>query len=101
MPNRLELQSKLEELLGSKNVYYDPPESIKMSYPAIRYTKSGITKTTADDKMYKLSNRYEVTHISKKPDSKVINALLDLPYCSYDRHYVSNNLHHDTLTIFW
>ena len=26
MASRLELQAKLEELLGSKNVYYQPPE---------------------------------------------------------------------------
>ena len=101
MSNRLDLQSKLEELLGTKNVYYDPPESIKMSYPAIRFTKSDIVTTPADDTQYSRFCRYELTHISKKPDSEVINTLLALPYCSYDRHYVSNNLHHDTLTIYW
>ena len=32
MANKLptKLQEKLEELLGSKNVYYQPPESVKM-----------------------------------------------------------------------
>lgn len=101
MANRLDLQSKMEELLGNKNVYYDPPESIKMSYPAIKYTKSDIVTTSADDGKYSISCRYDITHISKKPDSEVINKLLALPYCSYDRHYVANNLHHDTLTIYW
>ena len=101
MPNRLDLQSKLEEILDNKNVYYDPPESIKMSYPAIRYSKNTIVTKSANNKKYSRSCRYDLTVISKKPDDPVINKLLELPYCSYDRHYVSNNLHHDTLTIYW
>ena len=35
--SRLELHALLVELLGSTNVYYEPPETLKMSYPAIRY----------------------------------------------------------------
>ena len=42
MKTRLELQNKLEELLGFRHVYYQPPESVKMEYPAIRYSKSMI-----------------------------------------------------------
>ena len=47
MADRLDLQGLLEELLESRNVYYKPPESIKMQYPAIRYSKKKIiiTKT--------------------------------------------------------
>ena len=37
MANRLDLQALLEDLLGSRNVYYQPPESVKMNYPAIVY----------------------------------------------------------------
>lgn len=40
MGTRLELQSKLVELLGSKHVYYQPPESVKIEYPAIVYSKT-------------------------------------------------------------
>ena len=38
MKNRIELQTLLEELLGSKNVYYQPPNNLSMSYPAILYS---------------------------------------------------------------
>ena len=44
MASRLELQSKFEELLGSRNVYYQPPESIKMSYTARMPTAGGKKK---------------------------------------------------------
>ena len=46
MGTRLDLQMKLEELLGCRHVYYQPPDSgvgaVKMEYPAIRYSKSKI-----------------------------------------------------------
>ena len=101
MADRLDLQRELETRLGSKNVYYDPPESLKMQYDAIRYSKNDIIVTAADNRKWSTCWRYELIHISKKPDSEVINRLLELPYCSYDRHYVSDNLHHDVLTIYW
>ena len=34
---RNDLQKLLVEVLGSKNVYFQPPESVKMKYPAIVY----------------------------------------------------------------
>ena len=49
MANRIDLQSLLEELLGSKNVYYQPPESVKMQYDAIRYSKKQIAVSHAND----------------------------------------------------
>lgn len=101
MSKRLELQSKLEELLGNKNVYYQPPESIKMEYPAIIYSKSDIVVRNANNKMYTRNDLYIVTVVSKKPDNPVIDKLLELPLCSYDRHYVSDNLNHDVFNLYF
>ena len=101
MGSRLELQNKLEEILGSKNVYYQPPESLKMNYPAIRYAKDGINSTKADDINYLNHKRYEIIVIDRRPDNSVIDELLKLPMCSYDRPYVSDNLHHDVLTLYY
>ena len=101
MGTRLELQSKLETLLGSRNVYYQPPESKKMEYPAIRYSKSNIRITHANDAKYSKNNRYELIVIAKDPDHEVIDKLLELPYCSYDRRYMADNLYHDTFTLYY
>lgn len=101
MSTRVELQNKLEELLGSKHVYYQPPESIKMEYPAIVYSKSYIETQFADNKAYSIAKSYEVIVIDKKPDNPVIEKLLALPYCIFDRHYKSDNLNHDVLTIYY
>lgn len=101
MSRRIELQNLLEDILGEKHVYYQPPESLKLECPAIVYSKSRIDKRNANDSGYNLNTRYELIVIDKRPDNPVIEKLLSLPYCSYDRPYVSDNLNHDVLTIYY
>lgn len=98
---REELHAKLIELLGSTNVYYQTPETLKMKYPAIRYSRRDIDTRHADNMKYSKMICYELTVISKSPDHPVIEKLLDLPYCSYDRHYAVDNLNHDTFTLYY
>ena len=101
MGTRLELQSKLEELLGVKHVYYQPPSSVKIEYPAIIYSKGKIDKDNANNTAYRFKNRYDVIVVDKHPDNAVIQKLLMLPYCSYDRYYASDNLNHDSLILYF
>ena len=101
MASRLQLQSKLEELLGNKNVYYQPPESLKMEYPAIRYSKSKIESVNADNMKYSNFTRYEIIVIDRRPDNDVIQKILELPLSSYERHYAANNLNHDIITLYF
>lgn len=101
MASRLDLQAKLEELLGSKNVYYQSPESIKMKYPAIVYSKSNIESRFANNAAYSFLKRYDLTVIDHMPDNPVIDELLKLPYCSFDRYYKADNLNHDVLTLYF
>lgn len=101
MATRLELHSKFKELLGNNNVYYQPPESLKMEYPAIRYSRDDILSTNADDMKYSKHNRYQVIVIDKRPDNPTIEKLLELPYSSFDTHYVSNNLNHDVISLYY
>ena len=100
MANRPDLQTLFEELLGSPNVYYDPPESVKMHYDAIRYSRSKIVNTFANNSVYKQDDRYEVVAIYRDPDSDLPRKISRLPKCSHDRHYVANNLHHDVFTLY-
>lgn len=97
---RVELQSMLETLFGSKNVYYNPPESVKMKYPAIRYSVNGLEKKSADDSAYLIEKSYKIVVIDTKPDNNIIDKLLRMPYCTHNSHYVKNNLFHDVFTLF-
>ena len=101
MGSRLELHEELCELLGSRNVYFQPPESLKMQYPCIRYSISGMPKLNANNKVYlKTCNTYTLTVIDRDPDSNVSNRILNhFQMVRFDRAYVSNNLNHYTLTL--
>lgn len=101
MASRLELQTLLESLLESDNVYYQAPESKKMEYPAIRYSKKNIKSLFANNATYSMMDCYELIVISRTPDHPVIKKILALPYSSYDRHYVADNLNHDVCTLYF
>lgn len=100
MNSRLELHEKLCVILGSRNVYYQPPESVKMKYPAIVYSRSNIINRHANDSVYMQSPAYEVIVIDKNPDSMIVDRLSLLPKCRFDRHYEADNLNHDIFTIY-
>lgn len=101
MASRLDLQSMLESLLESRNVYFQPPESIKMKYPAIVYGLDDIENTFADDGVYLSLKKYSVTFIDKNPDSELVDKLAKLPTCRFNRHYKSENLNHWVFLLYF
>ena len=101
MATRVDLQNVLEKLLGSRNVYYQPPESLKMNYPAIVYARKTIDNSYANNSVYKQNYAYEITVIDKNPDSEIVNKVSKLPTCRFDRHFKSDNLNHDVFTLYY
>lgn len=99
MDRRLELQQILEEILGSDEVHFQPPASVRMNYPAIVYAREKIDSDYADNVVYRQDRRYRVTVIDPDPDSEIVTAVSLLPMCKHDRHFVSDNLNHDVFTI--
>lgn len=98
--DRLALHELLCEKLGSRNVYFQPPESIKMKYPAIVYSRNRIENTSADNIVYRQSVRYTITVIDRDPDSEIVERISQIPRIMFDRSYISDNLNHDTFTLF-
>lgn len=101
MATRLELHEKLLSLFGSKNIYYQPPENLKIEYPAIIYSRNDIDSKYANNKKYINTNLYTIIVIDRKPDNPVIEKILELPMSDYDRHYVSDNLNHDVIKLYY
>ena len=101
MRHRTELQVLLEKILGSEEVYYQPPASVRMSYPAIRYDLNNISSMHANNSTYQTDACYSITLISFDPDDSRIGVLLDLPKCRYERRYISDNLYHNIFTIYF
>ena len=103
MGKRLELQTILESVLGSANVYFQPPSNIEMGYPCIVYGRSqnGNSTIYANNQLYRNKQSYTVTVIDPNPDSEINLKIMSLPYIRWDRHFTSNNLNHDIYTIFY
>lgn len=99
MNNRLELHTLLVDLLGSDAVYYQPPEGYKMRYPCIVYERERLQATYADDAPYLVRPTYQVTLMERDPDSELPGKMAMLPGCRFDRHFTSDNLHHNVYTI--
>lgn len=99
MARRLQLH---EILCGiAKNVYYQPPESVKMEYPAIVYVREDINNNHADNSVYAQSHSYQITVIDKDPDSEIVEAVSKLPRCRFNRHFTSDNLNHDVFILYF
>lgn len=101
MASRLELQTLLETLLGSRNVYFQPSASVFLKYPAIVYSRYNIENTHADNRVYAQHTAYQVTVIDEDPDSEIVKKVSMLPMCSFDRHYTADNLNHDVFTLYF
>lgn len=98
---RKELQIILENILGSDQVYFQPPETIKMSYPAIVFSFDSIDNKKANNKQYITRFVFHATLITKSVNSdQFLNALLNLEYCSLDKPYMSDGLYHYPFTIY-
>lgn len=101
MAPRLELQVLLETLLGSRNVYFQPPPSIQMKYPAIVYERDRLDIEHADNQPYNHKNRYQVTVIDKNPDSVIPMKIAQLPKCSFDRYFSADSLNHNVFNLYF
>lgn len=99
MSSRLDLHEEFCEILENRNVYFNPPASVKMKYPAIKYSLKEIETEYANGTIYTTRYKYEVTLIDKNPESEYVERILHLPYCRFDRQYPSDNLNHWTFTI--
>lgn len=101
MASKPDIQTMFETLLQSRNVYFRPPPSVQMHYPAIRYDIKDITGLRADDTLYARFNSYEVTLIDPNIKSEFVSKLLSLPHCRFDRWYPKDGLNHFVFTIFY
>lgn len=98
MRPRMELDKIFRSLCP--NVYYQPPEKMKIKYPCIIYSRGTIKTQKADNISYTMNVAYNVRYITKDPDDPVVIQLAELPYCSHGKPYIADNLYHDPYTIY-
>jgi len=103
MKTREEFQAKLEEILGSEYVYFQPPDGLRMNRGnRIVYSLEERSVRKADNKPYERYNKYSVTFVTKDPDWGLVHEIPNLfLHCRHDRRYVADNLYHDTFIIYY
>lgn len=102
MASRLQLQEELCTILESTNVYYQPPQSLMMSYPCIRYSPGAPDQNYANNKFYRGMKRYDGVVIDEDPDSQIADKLLaHFELIRLGDPYPSDNLNHFPFTIYY
>ena len=96
---RLDLQAYLKTITA--NVYFQPPENLKLIYPCIVYSRIRIDGAFANNNVYKLDHGYQLTYIHTNPDDSVIDTIAQIPTCRFQREFVSDHLYHDVYIIYW
>jgi hypothetical protein len=97
---RLQLQSRLEVLLGTPYVYFQPPPSLVINYPCIVYHIDKGDTDFAGNRPYRYYERYQVTVIDEDPDTDIRFKIAALPTSIFDRWYAANNLNHYVYNLY-
>lgn len=101
---RIEVQYILEDAMSdvgyTPHVYYQPPESIKLIYPCIVYSRDRFDTRYANNHIYKDMVQYNVTVMDKDPESPLVQRLRDLTYCEMANEFTTENLHHFVFTLY-
>lgn len=90
----------LKIFTGCENVYTSPP-SKGMKYPCIWLEPARPSTKHADNRKYINKNSAKLTVIDYDIDSPLDLVVSELPMCSWDRHYVADNLNHFVHTLFY
>lgn len=116
MERRSDLLIKdLKDLLGTDEVYFQPSDEAGINeygesyiftgidYPCFIMERTTTYQPKANDLNYLFRPGYQVTYINRdEPDPEILEKVMrTFPHCHYDRHFVSDNLHHDVFTIYY
>lgn len=101
MAPRLQLQALLEGVLGSQNVYFQPPSNVSMQYPCIVYAHDSTKTEFAGNHPYSRTKRYQVTVIDRNPDTIIPDDIAQLPLSNLNRVFTADNLHHYVFNLYF
>lgn len=102
MGTRLQLQAELQSLLGTSDktgiearCFFQPPESLKLTYPCIIYSTIRPDIIRADNLIYRRVDAYSVTYLTYDPDDPLIKGIEDhFLMCRLIRTNRANGLNH-------
>lgn len=100
-----ELIDKLYEILGENTkytVYGKAPTNTTLSYPCIIIKLDTSHVRKADDVSYMKRKKYTLTLITTDILDTTYDLLEDnLPYCRFENNYISDQLYHYKLALYY
>lgn len=101
MGSRIDLNKKLQDILGSGNVYYNPDASLTLKYPCFLYSLSNTDTFYADGIRYTDYRNYTVTYITRKADDEPLKKMFDsFAFCRFERSYKADGLYHYVFNVY-
>lgn len=87
---------------GSPNahVYFQPPTNVEIKYPCIVYSAEPTETQRADNRAYLKKHPYKVQFISTRPESPILDMILDYPYSRMTATYCSDGLYYTTYKLY-
>lgn len=102
MDRRLEFRNELKSVMDSNELYFQPPDGKKITYPCAIYKILNINMDHADDLVYKHIVGWQVTIIDRNPDSVYPERLMNkFRHVRFDRSFTADNLNHFVFTIYY
>lgn len=100
-----ELIDKLYEVLGENTeytVYGKAPTNTTLSYPCIVIKLDTDHVRRADNRPYMKLKKYTLTLITSDIFDTTYDTLVDnLPYCRFENNYISDQLYHYKLVLYY
>lgn len=96
-----QLQAELTNNVGIPFAYFQPPESVRMSYPCVRYNLANKMQRHAGNEMFYTKDAYNLILMDYDPNSEYVDKLLALRYCKLDRTYAKDGLNHWVFTLYY
>ena len=99
---RSELTAKFKEILGNSNVYFQPPESVKLKYDCIIYKDVTPYTRSANNYKYILQHKYQITYITSNPVSLIVDKMLrEFQMIDRVNDFVSDGLYHYVYELYF
>ena len=108
------LIQELKDLLGTEEVYFQASPNVGngvdeayiftgMQYPCFIMERTTAYQPHASDRNYLFRPGYKVTFINPdEPDPEMLEKVMQkFPHCSYDKHFISDGLHHDVFMVYY
>lgn len=104
-PRLYKLVDYIYDTLGSDTVYTvygRAPRNVQLKYPCVIIKEDNSKLKHADDKRYFNMKKYSLTVVTDDESDETYDFLeKELKYCRYENNFISNNLYHYKLTLYY